>query len=122
MTLSYHRLTPDHIPLLLKLDQRIYPSAFSISAQEYFYYLAWGEIKGTNHSIGIFDGGELIGYAVVVVHPSAFNSGDPIALVFSLALLPDYRRQAVMPLLARILREALVCGYSIEGQWREKTS
>jgi hypothetical protein len=70
----------------------------------------------------VFDKDELVGYTLMVRHPSDFHPGQEVPYVISMAVRFRYRRSAVKPLLEGMMREAFVTGQRIEGKMREATA
>jgi hypothetical protein len=122
MSLSFCRLTPDHVAQLVDLEQATFPPIFHVGAPTFHYFLSLAEIKGKNYSVAILDKDLLVGYGLMVNHPSDFFPGKEVAYVISMAVRRRYRREAVVPLIDWLLREAYQTGSVIEGKMREATA
>ena len=122
MSLSYRRLTPDHVAQLVDLEQATFPPIFHVGAPTFHYFLALAEIKGKNYSVAILDQDRLVGYGLMVNHPSDFYPGKEVAYVIGMAVRLRYRREAVVPLVDWLLREAYQTGAAVEGKMREATA
>lgn len=122
MTLIFQRLTPKHVDQLVEMEQDTFPPLFHLGAAKFYYFLSTSEVKGRNYSVGVFDKGKLVGYILMVNHPSDFFPGEEVAYVISIAVRFRYRRTAVKPLIEWMVREALLTGNSVEGKMRESTA
>jgi hypothetical protein len=122
MLLSYCRLTPDHVEQLVDLEQATFPPMFHVGAATFHYFLSLAEIKGKNYSVAILDNDLLVGYGLMINHPSDFFPGKEVAYVISMAVRLRYRREAVVPMLDYMFREAYRTGSCIEGKMREATA
>jgi hypothetical protein len=120
--LRRRRLTPDDVDAVLQLDRNVFPEAYWTKAEELHRYLMWAELRGENFSTAVFDGEQLVGYMIVIEHPSVFNMGDTVLFVLRLAVRLRYRR-LVVPLLTRqFVIDTILAGRHIEGRLRETTS
>jgi hypothetical protein len=113
---------PADVPALVRLEHETFPAAFHLGAAAYHYFLSTAEIKGQNYSVGVFDKDDLVGYTLMVQHPSDFHPGQEVPYVISMAVRFRYRRSAVQPLIEWMMREAFVTGQRIEGKMREATA
>jgi hypothetical protein len=121
-SLTFRRLLPAHVPALVRLEQETFPATLRLGAARYYYFLSTSEIKGQNYSIGVFDKDELVGYSLMVQHPSEFHPGKEAPYMISMAVRFHYRRAVVPMLMARMVREAFLVGYHAEGKMREATA
>jgi hypothetical protein len=122
MSLSFRRLTPDHVTQMVDLEQATFPPHFHMGAPTFHYFLSLAEIKGKNYSVAIFDQDLLVGYGLMVNHPSDFFPGQEVAYMINMAVRLRYRRKAVAPMLDWLIREAYQTGASVEGKMREATA
>jgi hypothetical protein len=122
MSLSYCRLTPNHVEQLVDVERATFPRIFHLGAPTFQYFLSLAEIKGQNYSVAILDNDLLVGYGLMVNHPSDFYPGQEAAYIISMAVRLRYRREAVVPLISWLMREAFQTGASMEGKMREATA
>ena len=83
MSLSYCRLTPDHVAQLVDLEQATFPPIFDVGAPRFTIISRWPRSKGKNYSVAILDKDLLVGYGLMVDHPSDFFPGKEVAYVIS---------------------------------------
>jgi hypothetical protein len=120
--LRQRHLTPDDVPAVLALDREVFPPAFWAKAADLHQQLMWAELKGENYSRAMFDGDQLVGYTVVIGHPSVFGLGDRVLFVLRMAVRLRYRRVVVPALIQRFSRDVIVAGRHIEARLRETNS
>lgn len=124
--ITFSNVTERDSTLIAQIERESYPESM-VQGESYIREILEKqrelEVPGAASSFIIRQGGEAVGYVLILPEESKIRSGEMVAHIYDMAILPKFRNLALVKrMMERIIGAASAYGVSIEAETRLSTS